>query len=87
MQESVARLRCVVQSGGTKVLWTQLKALKVGDIRAIAQERVVLFILLYIYIIYICKSLTINMGIYQRVSPIIRSVVSNFIFHQGFKGA
>ena len=41
----------------------------------------------YIYIIYICKSLTINMGIYQRVSPIIRSVVSNFIFHQGFKGA
>ena len=38
VQESVARLRCVVQSGGTKVLWTQLKALKVGDIRAIAQE-------------------------------------------------
>jgi len=38
VQESVARLSCVVQSGGAKLLWTQLKALKVGDIRAIAQE-------------------------------------------------
>jgi hypothetical protein len=38
VQESVARLRCVVQSGGTQGLWTQLKALKVQDIRVIAQE-------------------------------------------------
>ena len=38
VQESVTRLRCVVQSGGTKGLWTQLKALKVEDLRVIAQE-------------------------------------------------
>ena len=38
VQESVARLRCVVQSGGTQGLWTQLKALKVQDIHVIAQE-------------------------------------------------
>ena len=38
VQESVARLCCVVQSGGTQGLWTQLKALKVQDIRVIAQE-------------------------------------------------
>ena len=38
VQESVAQLRCVVQSGGTKGLWTQLKTLKVEEIRVIAQE-------------------------------------------------
>ena len=74
VQESVARLRCVVQSGGTKVLWTQLKAFEGWRyschcaracrlIYLIIYKYILYYIyiyLLYIYIIYIYMQVSNN---------------------------